>query len=86
MEEKLTITNSAACYIALFLIAIRTFAALTVDGHEFLNSGWLCVIAGLLLALPLLNIFDRLQWNRNRPGVRIISVVIALYMAYEAAA
>lgn len=86
MEEKLTITNSAARYIALFLIAIRTFAALTVDGHKFQNSGWLCVIAGLLLSFPLLSIFDRLQWNSNRPGARIISVVIALYMAYEAAA
>ena len=89
MQEKLTIKLSAARYIAIFLTAIRSFAALTIDGHEFLNSGWLCLVTGLILAMPFMLLCDKYGSLMRNVGNRLrifLSAIIALYMAYESAA
>lgn len=90
MNAPLAIKARPAGYIAVIMIAVSTFTALTIDGHPYMNSGWLCTAIGCLMTLPLAVAADRYSFAL-KPGrdpaiaMRLASVPAALYMAYESA-
>lgn len=86
---KLSITEREAHPLAVSLIAARCFMTLTIDGAAYHNSGWVCMLGGYLLALPLAVAIDmsRFDFLRATGFVwKAICAVFAAVMAYEAAA
>ena len=76
--------------IAAVIIAVRVSGAMTLDGHEYLNSGWLCTAIGTLAAIPFALAADY-NLAVKQPGARrwlkcVVCAVYAAYMAYQAAA
>ena len=85
---KLSITGREAHTLAISLIAARSFMTLTIDGTAYRNSGWVCMLGGYLLALPLAVAIDmRRRDFLSAAGFvwKAICAVFASVMAYEAA-
>ena len=76
--------------IAAVIIAVRISAAMTIDGHEYLNCGWLCAAIGTLGAIPFAFAADRNPAVKKPEGRQWLTgavyAVFAVYMAYQAAA
>lgn len=85
---KLSITGREAHPLAISLIAARCFMTLTIDGTEYQNSGWVCMLGGYLLTLPLAVAIDmgRISLLRVTGAVwKAICAVFAAVVCYEAA-
>ena len=85
---KLSITSKQAGYIGVSVIAARTFLAMTVDGAEYLNSGWLCALCGGVLCIPAVIAADRLNRspeNMPRALYRLIFAMVGALSVYQAA-
>lgn len=79
----LSITSRAAKPLVSVMIALRLFMLLTIDGPAYHNSGWLCAVGGLILALPALLIIDGCTGSaalRGRPAL----ILPAAGLIYEA--
>lgn len=86
---KLGITEREAHPMIISLIAARSFMTLAIDGAEYQNSGWACMVGGYLLALPLAIFVDLSGADilRGTGGIwKAICAVFAAAAAYEAAA
>ena len=79
-----------AAKMAAVMIAVRVFTTLTIDGHHFLNSGWLCVLIGTAVSIPLAAVADKYLIGKINSGknilYRMVYVIYFVYTAYQCAA
>ena len=74
--------------LSMVLAASRVLTAVAIDGGNYGNSGWICVIAGFILNLPLAIAVDRRPPSaRGGTGIlpRIGGGILALISIFEAA-
>lgn len=83
----LVIKRSGAVRIAAAMSAGSIFTALYIDGYSlYMNSGWMCIVLGSLIALPFISAVKKLGKKDPDSYIwRTLCIVIALYMAHTAA-
>ena len=93
---KFRISDSAAASLSLLAITTRIFSGVAVDMPDLHNAGWLAVLLGGLLSLPLawaagqlrarcpVSPFDTLS-ERCRPLLRTIAALFAIIALWDAA-
>lgn len=93
---KFRITDSAAAPLAVLAITARIFYGVVIDMTNLHNAAWLSVLAGGLLAFPLMFAAHRLREacpsspvttlsQRCAPLARALAGVLALLSLYDAA-
>ncbi|MGN0803193.1 MAG: GerAB/ArcD/ProY family transporter [Candidatus Faecivicinus sp.] len=93
---KLQISDNAACSLAKLAIAARAVYGIVIDMPELLNAGWISILLGGLLAVPLALALSMLLKNEKAAPVerlqnkaalpfRLVCAVFFAISAYDAA-
>lgn len=86
---KLQISESAAGSLATLAVASRIVSGVVIDIPDLLNAGWLSILIGALLALPLMLATAHIRrTHSNQPTVlpRPLSAVFFTLSVWDAAA
>lgn len=85
---KLQISESAAGALAVLAVVARIVGGVLIDMPDLLNAGWLSILIGALLALPLMlaiSCIRTLQHNRPAPIPPALCIVFFLIAIWDAA-
>ena len=85
----LSIRSGEVRPLSTAMLAARAFIGVSVVTLEYSNSGWICILGGFLLALPLALIIDGPGRGRSVAGLplrRLAWVLVFALAAYECAA
>lgn len=86
---KLQISENAAGALATLAVVARIVSGVLIDMPELLNAGWLAILLGALLALPLMFAVTRFrtaQENQSTPLPRLLCPVFFIIAVWDAAA
>ncbi len=82
MKTELTAQRRSLCAMTGIAIGFRVFYAMAVDGGELYGSGWISVLLGLVMALPVgaaLIALRNTDWSRNGGSAFRKAAVLILF-------
>lgn len=97
MMGKMTAQRRSLCTLFGMATGFRAFYAVIVDGGRLFGSGWISIVLGLLLSLPVVVVLmairrvqpeipaaDALKWAAGKWGARLIAGALAAILIYDA--
>lgn len=99
MSGRTVIQRREICAFTGMAVGFRAFYAVFVDGRGLMNSGWLAVLAGLILALPAVCLLipirkgnpslppaEEMEHAAGKWSVRALGIILFALLTYDAAA
>ncbi len=83
--QKLAISGKTASRLSASIIASTTFTTLVIDGAEYMNSSWLCLILGFIISVPIILLCIKIKHACIETN-RTACILFSILFAYKAAA
>lgn len=97
MMGKMTAQRCSLCTLFGMAAGFRAFYAVIVDGGRLFGSGWISIVLGLLLSIPVaaalmmirraqpdLPAAQALRWAAGKWGARLTGAVLLVILVYDA--